>query len=357
MDFINLKEIVEKSVLSYLKIKITSGDLDESSLYSLAGEHCRGIINSISHDMYDFIVAEKGLKLSDYRKPTEDFLKRLNADWGDGFDLLEIFIAISKELAADWIKDSDFVRNELTMSLIRLQARGCQVASEVLVLLRNGFADGAFARWRTLHEIAVVALFLQKHGIDSAIRYIASDVVEGYKIAKKEIECQEAMGYDGPSVTELEDLKRHVEAVKSKFGKGICNEYGWAAPFIEKEKANFRDIERDVDLERFRRNYGIASANVHAGVKGITFKLSLLDGQDIILSGPSNVGFVEPGHSSAIALLQVNSTFLLLQEPTQAAIYLSIMSIMCNEIGNKLLGSHAEVVKRYDNYGKTIMKS
>jgi len=357
MDLENFGSSIKDLVFNRLKKEIDAGELDMSKIDDAAKAYSREAIESVSRGIYDIILRDKNSGLKEHRALMSGFLERLNNDWGEGFDLLEIFIAISKELASDWLKDSNFVRNELTMCLMRLQARGCQVASEVLVLLRNGFADGAFARWRTLHEIAVVCLFLEKHGIEAAIRYVASDVIESYKIALKEIDCQQAMGYDGPSAHQLDIFKENVAKVKSKFGADISEQYGWASPYIGKRKVLFSDIEKDVDLDRFRRNYGVASSNVHAGVKGITFKLSLLDDSDIILAGPSNAGFVEPGHSSAISLLQINSTFLLLQDQTQAAIYISILSNMSNDIGAKLLESHVEISKRHNGSGKTVVEN
>src|SRR4051812_37136287 len=38
----------------------------------------------------------------------------------------------------------------------RLRARAITVADEAITLLRAGLASGAMARWRTLHELAVV---------------------------------------------------------------------------------------------------------------------------------------------------------------------------------------------------------
>jgi len=357
MDLENLWGSIKEPMFNYLKEKFDAGELDLSDIGNAAKTYSRKAFKVISRSMYDAILHDKDSGLKEHRKIMDDFLARLSNDWGEGFDLLEIFIAISREIASDWIKDRNFVRNELTMSLMRLQARGCQVASEILVLLRNGFADGAFARWRTLHEIAVVCLFLNKYGIEAARRYIASDVVESYKIAIKEISCRQEMGYDGPSDDEFETLKRNVAEVKIKFGDEIFEQYGWASPYIVKKRVLFSDIEKDVDLDRFRRNYGVASSNVHAGVKGISFKISLLGDIDVILAGPSNTGFAEPGHSAAISLLQINSTLLLMQDPAQAVIYIHILSLMSNDIGEKLLQSHAEVLKKYKEIGRTIVES
>jgi len=52
--------------------------------------------------------------------------------------------------------------------LARLYGRACQIGRKIELLLSNGFADGAEARWRTLHELTVVACFIYKHGEETA---------------------------------------------------------------------------------------------------------------------------------------------------------------------------------------------
>ena len=87
--------------------------------------------------------------------------------WGEAIDRLDMLIDLCMEEGARFndlfreeaAQTDDFVFDALT----RLHARGCQVGFEILALLKNGFADGAHARWRTLHELAVVAMFLAGH--------------------------------------------------------------------------------------------------------------------------------------------------------------------------------------------------
>lgn len=62
--------------------------------------------------------------------------------------------------------------------LTRLHARACQIAQEVIVLLSAGLADGAMARWRTLHEVATAALLISENGEALAERYARHDVIE-----------------------------------------------------------------------------------------------------------------------------------------------------------------------------------
>ena len=66
-------------------------------------------------------------------------------------------------------------KKQLRSVLIRLLVRGCQVTNEIICLLENGFVDGAIARSRTLHDIAVVAAVLSQPGEAIAQRYLRID--------------------------------------------------------------------------------------------------------------------------------------------------------------------------------------
>jgi hypothetical protein len=69
--------------------------------------------------------------------------------------------------------------------LIRLLVRACQVTDEILCLLENGFAGGAMARWRTRHEIAVVAAVILQHSDEISKRYLAHQHVESKRAMDK----------------------------------------------------------------------------------------------------------------------------------------------------------------------------
>src|SRR5690349_16561332 len=110
------------------------------------------------------------------------FEGRLQQMWGKGLDLLELLILVAHE-AGEVVNERDRPRAALENdavfeALVRLHARGCQVAREALCLLRSGYAAGAHSRWRTLHEIAATALFVRTHGADTAERYLLHEVVE-----------------------------------------------------------------------------------------------------------------------------------------------------------------------------------
>jgi len=79
--------------------------------------------------------------------------------------------------------------------LTRLHVRACQVSDEVITLLENGFADGAMARWRTLHELGVVATLIADGDERLAERYIHHDAVDVKRQANDYEQVQVPIGY------------------------------------------------------------------------------------------------------------------------------------------------------------------
>ena len=103
------------------------------------------------------------------------FRSRLHRRWRRPLEGLSMMLTITREfseLVGAPLQEARTKDNRhLVTVLTRLHARACQVAAEILTLLRDGFADGAMARWRTLHEIAVVAMFVRERGDGMAERY------------------------------------------------------------------------------------------------------------------------------------------------------------------------------------------
>lgn len=80
-------------------------------------------------------------------------------------------------ICIDSIKHTDSFQHDtyLLKSLRQLYIRSCQVYYEVFVLISNGLADGAWARWRTLYELSIVATFIAENGEDAARGYFESE--------------------------------------------------------------------------------------------------------------------------------------------------------------------------------------
>ena len=237
-------------------------------------------------------------------------------------------------------------RPPLIEVLTRLHARSCQVAAEVLVLLKSGFSDGAMARWRTLHEIAVTALFIKKHGEKMAKRYLCYEAIESYKGALQYQRYCRRLGHESLSHAEMKIIEDARSNAINEFGKSFGANYGWAASVLKNFDHTFAQIEENVELNHLRPYYyKMATQNVHADPKGAIYRLGL-NGERFLLTGPSNMGLVEPGHSTAISLLQVTSCLLLLQPTLDNIVLAKVMMILSDEIGIAFLKVHKEIEAR-----------
>jgi hypothetical protein len=312
----------------------------------------KDISNQLSTDILVTLKKKWRIELRRQRREGIGFQKRLLARWGLPLDLLRMLLTISQEFGDnvnnELRKTSSPNSNHLIEVLTRLHARACQVVDEILVLLSAGFADGAMARWRTLHEIAVIALFIGEHGDELAERYILHQHVESRRAMRDYVACQERLGYEPLESDEITTVERLYEAIIDRFGRTFSNQYGWASDQLINNNPTFANIEREVGFSHFRAHYRMASHNVHGNPKGVFFKLGLFDEMDILLAGPSNAGLADPGHSAAISLVQTSAELALLHPTLDNIITLKIMHDLEDEIGQAFGDAHQKLV---DNVG------
>lgn len=268
------------------------------------------------------------------RQQRKGFQDRLEKRWGKALDLLAMFLTIATELGES-INSRVRETSEhpyLVEVLTRLHARACQVTSEIVTLLRNGFADGAMARWRTLHEIAVVSLFVGEHGEGVAERYLLHEVEESRRAAQLYQRYADKLGYEPYSHEELEELDRQCQALEQRFGDSFKGDYGWAWEQLHPKKPTFATIEASIGTDHLRPFYRLAGNNVHANPKGVTFKLGLMDDSEVLLTGASDFGLADPAQNTAISLMQVTSSLSLLDSNIDTIIALKILSRLSDEI-------------------------
>ena len=303
-----------------------------------------GCVANASDLIWKKLRREAPAMLKDRRRESGGFETRLARRWGRALDLLATIREIAVEAGDDFNTEfrpeaataKDFVFEVLT----RLHARACQVASEVIILLRSGHADGAHARWRTLHEIAVVGFFVQSHGSDVAERYILHNAIESYRAALGYQEHCAAIGYEPLTEEEFARIKAHRDALKARFGDSYGEEYGWAAAALASKSPRFSDIERNAGLAHLRPYYKLASHNVHANPRGAFFKLGLLPDQQMLLAGPSDLGLADPGHGTAISLSQITLTLLTMKPNIDRLVICQILSRLEHEVGEAFIAAH-----------------
>ena len=310
------------------------------------GDLIKSEMEETSHDILRTLHATWKRESGRQERERAGFEKRLVRLWGPAIDRLRMTLTVARELGASHFNDA---RDSLPSSphllevLFRLHARACQVADEIICLLESGFADGAIARWRTLHEIAAVAFLLQRSGESLAARYLEHEVVESFQAATAYRECSSRLGYEPMTDEEYEATRRARDAAVEKYGRDFGSEYGWAAEVIGK-KPTLRDIEEAAQIDHFRAHYRMASHNVHANPKGVFFKLGLLNESEVLLTGRSNAGLAEPGHSCAISLMHVTVALCVLEPTLDVLVALRVLGSLTDEVGDLFSQAHEQLL-------------
>jgi hypothetical protein len=292
------------------------------------GEEIAGLARRIKAEMPSMIrgIAKdaSGVLLRRIRKQWPDiqaedernraiFAETMHLIWGDALDKLDMLMATADSVGGQAIAAARTSRSKkrvaITAALDRLHVRGCQVATEVLTLLREGFADAAFSRWRTLHELSVVAMVIRDHGEEIAIRYLDHDLVEAQRAAEEYLRCHPTDAVKTKNAAQLRRTKAAYDAAVAHHGPEFRSPYGWAAKHLGVEKPNFRHLEEAADQAQMRLQYKLASYGVHAGVKGLTSSVA-----DVFGDGPPGAasigGLHEAGVETAYSLVRLTGPLL-----------------------------------------------
>ncbi len=338
----------EEDIRELLRIDLSDSEQDIEELFDQLTEGLSEAIPEVVADLSKLIL--KQLKqdapsmLRDREKDRTSLEARLAETWCRPLTLLEMLLVIALEAGDDFNREfrpSAVERDDYVFEVItRLHARACQITSEVLVLLKSGHADGAHARWRSLHEITVVGMLIAASGNQIAERYLLHDAVESYKAARQYQEYHKRLGYEPLSDQEFKQIESAYQHLLNRFGPAYKESYGWAEPLIGKKRPTFKDIEEEVELDHLRPFYKMASHNVHANPKGVFFKLGLglyPESQDILLAGPSNQGLADPGQGAALSLAQITVTLLGLETNIDRLVICNILMALVDEIGEEFV--------------------
>ena len=272
------------------------------------------------------------------RRERLGFERRLAKHWAKPLHLLELTVAIAQEVAVgvgNQVAEGEVNVDEHTFrALWATHARACQMSRAILALLRSGFADDAHARWRSLHELAVVGEFIEIHGEDVAERYLLHEVVQRRKLARAYKEHEVRAGLEPLTQAELDVLDERCETLVTRFGKSFTEDYGWAASALGIKQPSLAAIERAAQMDHFRPYYRMASDNVHANSHGAFYKLGGFSPElNILLAGPSNMGLAYPGHGAALSLTQITAALVSTASTLESATELTVLSLLKEETG------------------------
>lgn len=303
------------------------------------GEALKDLLQEIPPQLLSQIQQQAKSGLAERRAINAEFVDRNISRWTTGLDQLELMIEIATEAGESFnarFRPSDEGRADRVFDVVsRLHARGCLVSREILCLLKNGFADGALARWRALHEIVVTVSFLSEHGQSAADSYLDYEVVDSYKAAKELNKHEERLNETGFTEDEMHSMKASYDRMIEKHGASFKDNFGWAKAF---GSHNFAEMEKRVGLDQWRPYYKLASQNIHANVKAIRYSLGLSETQeDVLQAGPSNAGMTDPAHATAISLCNLTCKTILRSPDFDDVVAAKVLYLLTDTVGTAFL--------------------
>lgn len=285
--------------------------------------------------------------LDEHRQRRLLFESNLQEIWGGAFDRLEILIGVSREIAT--IVDSNWrnqKRRRRTPEMIlahRFQARAICIADEILVLLKSGLAGGAVARWRSLHELAVVATVVGKFKGDIAERYVSHSAITRYQATLVYQENAAALGFKPISAKTVERNLKERDRVVSKYGVQFKEAYGWASEVLGRPAKKFDDIEKLAGMSALRPFYKHASKAVHGGAQGTLEPEGLRKKDTILLAGPSNYGLADAGQLTANSLTLFTQALMAAQQSFDTLPFRGVMNALAKECAQAFMKAHRAV--------------
>ena len=283
------------------------------------------------------------------RREMSIFRARLYARWQEPVDKITMILAIAREYGGEVNREMRMTiseENEFSVDVLtRSHARACQMTAEIIHLIEGGFSDGALARWRSLHELAVITMFIAQCGENLAKRYIEHNVIESKRAVMEYKRHMSTLGHeDDIDDDEYIEICHSYDNAINTYGSAFGGPYGWADGYLDGLRPNFSNIEKSIDLDHMRPYYRLASHSTPANPKGIYFNLGLAANLDVLLAGPSNTGFADPGQLAANSLVQI-STVLFNRKPTFDSV---VASHLMSELSRDIAYTFVDVQRRVE---------
>ena len=265
-----LKDIIEqweKAGLSPEEIRTKINSFDIGSLMNE--------VTDVTSKKFASFFKEKMFEIElDERARSSEFLAHQEQVWGKCFAASQTMYTMTVEAANmvfTYINEhvSESKKEELKnthLALKHIHARACQIFLEILTLLRNGFADCAYARWRSLYELNCIAYFIK---------------TQGEQIAKQ---------YYEQSQTDDQRYKTWTNGAVDKDGSPLVIDH-------------FYKLEKYCEMDdSWNKLYKLACIVTHGSPQGTFKRMSIYKTTDEIPVGRSDYGIALPAVHSAIYL-------------------------------------------------------
>jgi hypothetical protein len=341
-DTPDLGEMIQQTIRELVETgMIDQDDLDAAKVANVVTSALQGMGRATAASLRE----RRAETLAEHREIREGFERRLQEIWGLALDALEAVIIVAFEAGELVSKEegSDAITDDPQLAaIIRLHARACLVASEILALLRSGHAAGALARWRTLHELAVVALFIRDRNRQTAERYLVHADVRIVGRLDAYQQFAEKLGDFRLTPEEEQAIRDRRAAILEHVSdpRDFATDWGWAGPIDGNTRPKFEHLMAAVHLEHWRPWVDLAHYPVHASSAGLTNVLGT-DG-NMLLAGASNAGLADVGHQAAIALQLATLALLNYRLKAERSVELVALSELVADVGEAFAAGQEE---------------
>jgi hypothetical protein len=207
--------------------------------------------------------------------------------------------------------DSKFSSNKIN-AIRRLHQKSTLVSSEIIYLIKGGYAAAALSRWRTLFETSSISILLALNDESLSKRYLDYAVIETKKEMDVYLRNYTSLGFEEISKDRQESIQTNYDNILKKHGKDFCEDYGWAGIVLSKKKSNLHDIIDHIGSQYMKPFYKLSNNYIHGGPKSLMYNLGYIDGVlgDNTISCQSNIGFTDPAQLCAISFFNSTLAFL-----------------------------------------------
>lgn len=341
-DFDLFESSIRAEIERILCENISFGSIGENEKKAKEEELFSEFVETISSSLFSDLKKSAPAMLKSERKNAKQFQNRNFKRWRSAFDQADMIYRSAEEMGDNFRRafgsEAMEQNNYKFDALSRIHGKALLVFSEAIQLLRGGFPDGALSRWRTLHELLVVAAVLSRSDNEISLRYIAHFVFEQLRAAKLYNKHAEAANLKPIPSVEIEAIEARKVEFQERFGSCMNSAYGWAHPlFLNQKKgwkATFLDLEEMVGMDHWRPRYKWASQHTHAGSQNVMSLLGESESKElVILVGPSNSGFIDPFQMNALHLADITGLLLMLRPNADTKIQSNVLKMMADEIG------------------------
>ena len=239
------------------------------------------IVQKKSEDNVDYFEKTMYERVLEERAISAQFMAHNEQIWGKGFvasEAMYILAIESAQLYGEYLDAQPEKRLKEKeyrfLALREIHSRACQQFLEIIYLMKAGFADGAYARWRSMYELSVVAEFICHNDEPVAKAFIEASATDDR-----------------------------------------WNDWAKAAPCLtHKKRVTFNDIQEQCDFstDDWKKQYQLANKVVHASPQGTLGRLGNYVETGALSAGHSDYGISTAAEHSAISLSIITTLYLTL---------------------------------------------